>query len=143
MVTWIWMLVAGMGREGHIRGLPVEAAEQFCLRRFKRSASHLLHLESKIDFKKRLPGRKSPDTADACALAAFAAYKNAGLVPGTTDLGLARSTPERAGYPASTGPASGLPLHTNNLDGGVPDRLRTYAGSGYVPGLNTRRGLGL
>jgi hypothetical protein len=85
LVTELWCLLAEYGRFGQLRRLPQMAARQFCLRKFKAGAG-LKILESKKDFKKRLPGQRSPDEGDAAALAVWAARAKAGIRPGFTSL---------------------------------------------------------
>lgn len=84
-VTELWALLAEYGRFGQIRGLPLKAAEQLCLRRFKLGAGPRI-LESKKDFKKRLPGQKSPDEADAATICIATARACAGFLAGHNDL---------------------------------------------------------
>jgi hypothetical protein len=87
--TEIWMLVAEYGRFRQLRGFGDKAAQQFCLRRFRpRTAAGGAKraLESKKDYKKRLPGQRSPDEGDGVALCAFAARAVGGLRAGFDQL---------------------------------------------------------
>lgn len=82
--TEAWCVLAEYVRAGMVRGLPTEALRALTERRFatkKNSSSQLfpLRLESKDVFKIRF--KKSPDEADACALAALAVKERFGLLP--------------------------------------------------------------
>jgi hypothetical protein len=80
LVTQIWMDTALLVRSGQVRGLPEEAAREFCLRMILPDRLPL-RLEKKSDLKKRL--KRSPDHADALALCCYAAIRN-GLAVGST-----------------------------------------------------------
>lgn len=82
--TESWCVLAEFCKAGMVRGLPVEAYRALVNRRFAvRSNTQTiispLRLEDKKTFKKRF--HKSPDEADACALAALAVKERIGLVP--------------------------------------------------------------
>ena len=73
MVTELWSLMAKLVRQGRIRGLRGKAQAQFCGRIYKKDQKPLA-LEAKQDYKKR-NGNKSPDEADAAAVALLAAFR--------------------------------------------------------------------
>lgn len=83
--TEAWCTLAEFCRAGMVKGLPAEALRALTTRRFMTrakagsSVQYPLRLERKEDFKRRF--KKSPDEADACALAALAARERAGVVP--------------------------------------------------------------
>lgn len=82
--TESWCVLAEFCRAGMVRGLPDEAAKALISRRFAYRAGSLtistpLRMEKKEDFKKRF--RKSPDVADACALAALIVKERGGIFP--------------------------------------------------------------
>lgn len=81
LVTEIWHLVASLVRDNQIRGMPSVVAEQLCSRRYQRGITPL-SLESKDDYRKRRQGQRSPDEADAYALACFAAVRVGAVRPG-------------------------------------------------------------
>ena len=83
MVTWMYFLLYEYGQRRQIRGLPDDAAQQFCMRRVLPKHKPLT-LESKSDFKSRIHGR-SPDEADACAICAGLARDRLGFIPGTSE----------------------------------------------------------
>ena len=76
-VTEMWSLVAEVGRQGRLRGMPVEVQREFTSRRYKKDITPLA-LESKADYKSRSGGR-SPDSADAAAIAIYTALVRGGL----------------------------------------------------------------
>lgn len=80
-----WCVLAEFCRAGQVRGLPAEALRALTLRRFasrpnSTSVAFPYRLEKKDDFKARV-FKKSPDEADACALAALAVKERVGLPP--------------------------------------------------------------
>lgn len=80
-----WCVLAEFCRAGQVRGLPPEALRALTLRRFasrpnSTSVAFPYRLEKKDDFKARV-FKKSPDEADACALAALAVKERVGLPP--------------------------------------------------------------
>lgn len=85
--TESWCVLAEFCRAGMVRGLPASAVKALTARRYvvrasKGQTSSLrfpLRMEPKDDFKKRF--KRSPDEADACALAALAAKERFGLLP--------------------------------------------------------------
>lgn len=89
--TEAWCVLAEFVRAGQVRGLPEAVMRALTMRRYAMSTSRVggqsvvtgpkfpLRLEDKASFRKRY-GR-SPDEADACALAALVAKERAGLVP--------------------------------------------------------------
>lgn len=93
--TELWMHVAELVRNDHIRGLPKAACKQLCQRVFKRAVAStvLQRLESKADFKKRT-GLNSPDEADAAALCVRAARVRYGLLPGCESLSVDPARPQ-------------------------------------------------
>ena len=79
-----WCVLADFCKAGMVRGLPKEVVRQLTKRRFyTRKGSTVpvspLRLEEKKDFKLRL--KKSPDEADAVALAALAVKEVLGILP--------------------------------------------------------------
>lgn len=80
-ITEYYYALVEYGRYGQIRGLPSEAAHEFCQRRLV-EAKRPRRLESKKDLKKRI--KRSPDHADACACLVGVARERLGLVPGAT-----------------------------------------------------------
>lgn len=80
-----WCTLAEFCRAGMVKGLPAEALRALTSRRYMTRAKsgssiqYPLRLERKEDFKKRF--KKSPDEADACALAALAVKERVGVVP--------------------------------------------------------------
>ncbi len=82
--TEAWCVLAEFCKAGQVRGLPAEALRALCSRRFMtRGASGTvvspLRLEDKKHFNARF--RKSPNEADACALAALIVKERIGLLP--------------------------------------------------------------
>jgi hypothetical protein len=82
--TESWCVLAEFCKAGMVRGLPPEALRALTTRRFAvrhgtGTVMNPLRLEDKKSFRTRF--RKSPDEADACALAALAAKERLGLVP--------------------------------------------------------------
>jgi len=77
--TEAWMHIAALGKRNMIRGMTDRAANEFCIRRLVPSGRRK-RLESKVDFKKRLKGYRSPDDGDATALCAEAAIRACGLL---------------------------------------------------------------
>ena len=81
--TEAWCVLADFCKAGMVRGLPLEALRALTTRRFAmKSAGTVaspLRLEPKKEF--RLRFRKSPDEADACALAALAVKERLGIMP--------------------------------------------------------------
>lgn len=80
-----WCVLAEFCRAGQVRGLPAEALRALEERRYAVKAgttttSFPLRLEPKDQFKSRI-FKKSPDEADACALAALAVKERIGLPP--------------------------------------------------------------
>lgn len=120
-VTEIWALVAELGRSSQLRGFPGVPAQQFCNRKFKVTTG-LKQLESKKDYKKRLPGQQSPDEADALALCAMAARQVAGLQSGFNTL---PSVDARMGN-TNIGCFSRTSLHVNYRKGIDLDRMSGY-----------------
>jgi len=82
-ITWLYYTIAELGARSQIRNLPETAAVQFCKRRIDIKMRPLT-MESKTEHKKRLAG-KSPDEADACAIAVGLARERLGLMPGQTE----------------------------------------------------------
>lgn len=79
-----WYVLAEFCRAGMVRGLPMEALRALTMRRYMAKAgsgalANPLRLEPKKVFKVRF--RKSPDEADACALAALVVKERIGVVP--------------------------------------------------------------
>lgn len=82
--TESWCVLAEFCKAGMVRGLPLEALRALTTRRFAvRNGTGAivspLRLEDKKQFKTRF--KKSPDEADACALAALVAKERYGLTP--------------------------------------------------------------
>lgn len=82
--TEAWVVLAEFCRAGMVRGLPKEALEELTRRRYACKAGtttqmHPLRMESKDQLKLRI--KKSPDEADACALAALAVKERMGIMP--------------------------------------------------------------
>lgn len=82
--TESWCVLAEYCKAGMVRGLPAEALRALTSRRFAVRAGTTvqrfpLRLEDKDSFKLRF--RKSPDEADACALAALAVKETLGILP--------------------------------------------------------------
>jgi len=82
--TESWCVLAEFCRAGMVRGLPAEAVRALTMRRYavrKGTQTQMfpLRLEPKEQFKVRF--KKSPDEADACALAALVAKERFGLMP--------------------------------------------------------------
>lgn len=90
--TEAWCVLAEFIKAGQVRGLPESALRQLTSRRFalvtkkvngmevSSGVRYPLTLERKEDYKSRHKG-KSPDEADACALAALAVKEAVGLLP--------------------------------------------------------------
>lgn len=79
-----WCVLAEFCRAGQVRGLPSDVVRALTTRRYMTvkggtSVVFPMRLEKKEDFRKRY-GR-SPDEADACALAALAVKERVGLAP--------------------------------------------------------------
>lgn len=81
--TEAWCVLADFCKAGMVRGLPLEALRALTTRRFAMKAggsvASPLRLEPKKEFRIRF--RKSPDEADACALAALVVKERLGIVP--------------------------------------------------------------
>lgn len=82
--TESWCVLAEFCKAGMVKGLPLEALRALTTRRFAaRNGTGAivspLRMEDKKQFKTRF--KKSPDEADACALAALVAKERYGLVP--------------------------------------------------------------
>jgi hypothetical protein len=82
--TESWCVLAEFCKAGMVKGLPLEALRALTTRRFaSRNGTGAivspLRMEDKKQFKTRF--KKSPDEADACALAALVAKERYGLVP--------------------------------------------------------------
>ena len=82
--TEAWYVLAEFCRAGMVRGLPMEALRALTTRRYMTKAgsgalANPLRLEPKKVFKVRF--RKSPDEADACALAALIVKERIGVAP--------------------------------------------------------------
>lgn len=82
--TEAWCALSEFCKAGMVRGLPDEAVRALTQRRFacrKGTTTQVfpLQLEPKDDFRKRF--KKSPDEADACALAALAVKEVLGVLP--------------------------------------------------------------
>jgi len=77
MVSELWSLMAKLVRQGRVRSLRGKCQAQFCSRMYKKDQKPL-QLESKADYKKRSAG-KSPDEADAAAVALLAAFRKGGM----------------------------------------------------------------
>ena len=78
------MVLAEFCRAGMVRGLPKEAMDELTRRRYACRAGtttqmHPLRMEGKDKLKLRI--KKSPDEADACALAALAVKERLGIMP--------------------------------------------------------------
>lgn len=80
-ITELYYYLAALGSQGQIRGLTPEAMRQFCARRVLRKKSVWV-LEEKKDVKQRI--KRSPDVADACALALAVARFKLGIAPGAS-----------------------------------------------------------
>jgi len=81
-ITELYYTLSEFGQRHQIRGLPPEAARQFCCRRLE--ARRPLRIEPKDQVKKRI--KCSPDEADACAIAIGVARERLGVHPGTSRL---------------------------------------------------------
>jgi hypothetical protein len=82
--TESWAVLAEFCRAGMVRGLPQEALNQLTQRRYacrNGTTAQLfpLRMEPKDKFRQRF--KKSPDEADACALAALAVKERLGIIP--------------------------------------------------------------
>jgi len=80
-VTEMWAALGDLIRFEQVKSLPREVARELSMRCIL-SNKRPLRLESKADLKKRL--KRSPDNADAAALATIAALLTTPLVPGAT-----------------------------------------------------------
>ena len=88
--TEAWIVLARFCEAGMVRGLPEQATRALCTRHLAvdkdKSTGDVYRkkgkdrLEEKKEFKKRFDG-KSPDEADACALAALEIKEKYGVVP--------------------------------------------------------------
>lgn len=97
-ITELYYLFSEFGRRNQIRGLSDDSALQFCQRRLH-PTKRPLRLESKKDVRTRL--KRSPDNADACAVALAVARFKLGVAPGaslTEPAGMA--APAVASFPA-------------------------------------------
>lgn len=82
--TESWVVLAEFCRAGMVRGLPKDALDELTRRRYAcragtTSQMYPLRMESKDLLKLRI--KKSPDEADACALAALAVKERLGILP--------------------------------------------------------------
>lgn len=82
--TEAWAVLAEFCRAGMVKGLPEEALSQLTHRRYACRAGtttqlYPLRMESKDVLRQRI--KKSPDEADACALAALAVKERLGILP--------------------------------------------------------------
>lgn len=80
--TWLWSQLIEYVHYDQVRGLPADAAQQLCRRRFKRKVRPI-QMESKMDMKKRTK-QGSPDEADACAIAISVVRMILNIMPGAT-----------------------------------------------------------
>ncbi len=82
-MTEMWYQVREFGRNGQVRGLGYQAAEEFCQRIVseKLDVRGRIQLESKIEMKARTGG-KSPDDADAASICIEVMRTMLGIVPG-------------------------------------------------------------
>jgi hypothetical protein len=82
-MTEMWYQVREFGRNGQIRGLGFQSAEEFCQRLVseKLDVRGRIQLESKIDMKNRTGG-KSPDDADSAAITMDVIRSVLGIYPG-------------------------------------------------------------
>jgi hypothetical protein len=108
IVTWLYYTVHELGQRGQIRGLPADAADQFCKRRLGEKQRPLV-LETKKEYKKRLH-EGSPDDADACAILAGLARERLGLVPGASEF-----FPSGVAFPHNEVDNSMFLMRVNNL----------------------------
>lgn len=116
VVTWLYYTVQEFAQRGQIKGLPVEAAKQFCLRRVSEKMLPL-ELEPKKKMKQRLGGR-SPDEADACAILIGMARERFGFVPGATEWSPNGANPTPAWFRETLFPQSGGDVNNMDLDEG-------------------------
>lgn len=82
--TESWAVLAEFCRAGMVRGLPQEALTQLTQRRYacrNGTTAQLFPLRMEAKDKFRLRFKKSPDEADACALAALAVKERLGILP--------------------------------------------------------------
>ena len=79
-VTEMWAKLADLIQYGQVRGLPDSVARELAMRVIL--PKRPLRLESKQELKKRL--KRSPDHADAAALAVWAALVSGVIVPGSS-----------------------------------------------------------
>ena len=110
--TEAWYVLAEFCRAGMVRGLPLEALRALTTRRFMTRAgtgvlASPLRLEPKKAFKLRF--RKSPDEADACALAALIVKERIGVAPFGS---LPRMEPSSLVSTAPAPPPPSLPAET-------------------------------
>ena len=82
-MTEMWYQVREFGRNGQVRGLGYQAAEEFCQRIVseKLDVRGRIQLESKVEMKSRTGG-KSPDDADAASICIEVMRNMLGIVPG-------------------------------------------------------------
>lgn len=82
--TEAWAVLAEFCRAGMVRGLPPEALTQITQRRYacrNGTTAQLFPLRMEAKDKFRVRFKKSPDEADACALAALAVKERLGILP--------------------------------------------------------------
>ena len=82
-ITEYYYALAEYGRCNQIRGLPPQAASQFCSRRLA-EAKYPRQLESKKLYKLRI--KRSPDQADAVAMVMAVVRSRMRLLPGDTNV---------------------------------------------------------
>lgn len=106
-ITEYYFALVEYAQYGQIKGLPQEAAKQFCARRIVEK-KRPFRLESKQDAKGRL--QRSPDQADACAILVGLCREKLGVLAGESKL-----NPMGAGMASSAMP-QGMFLDYNNLE---------------------------
>lgn len=116
-----WGVLAEFCKAGMVRGLPAEAVRQLQARRYMAVSKGSVTpkfpfvLEKKEDFKERF--KRSPDEADACALAALAVKEVLGVLP----FGWLPAAPEPIVPQAALPQTATLPPSVEFDEGGTDD----------------------
>lgn len=123
-ITEFYFALVEYAQFGQIRGLPADAARQFCARRIVEKKRPFM-LESKRDAKVRL--QRSPDQADACAILVGLCREKLGVLAGES-----KATPGGA-VAAGSGMPRGLLLDYNNLQETYSRTPTAGEGGTYFP----------
>lgn len=108
-ITEYYFALVEYAQRQQIRGLPADAAAEFCQRRLA-EGKRPKRLETKKEAKKRI--KRSPDHADACAVLIGVVREKIGLVPGASE-----TNPNGPARPVSGTPITEDMLRMYDLDG--------------------------